>query len=77
MKIPANKIRSMQDKIELLRVAVEALRESMTEALDSKSDKFRESEKGEKIESCISALDDCENNLQSAYDDLGNVELDD
>jgi uncharacterized protein YukE len=77
MKIPASKIRKFMDQIEALKTDVETLRDGTQDKYDGKSDRWRDSDAGQKIEALISTLEDCANNLESAGDDLGNVELED
>jgi hypothetical protein len=77
MKIPASKIRKFMDQIEALKTDVETLRDGTQEKYDNKSDRWRDSDAGQKIEALISVLEDCANNLESAGDDLGSIELED
>ena len=73
---PAQKkrIKEIHGKLEEAHQALMEIELEMRDAIEAKSDKWRESETGEAAETERSNVEDAMNNTESAFNDLGNIE---
>lgn len=64
------KLAKLQEQIEELRMALEEVLEEEQEAFDNMPENLQYSEKGERAEGCISALEDAVSNLEEAVENI-------
>ena len=65
-----NTIFECKEKIEQLREDVSLIREEIQESFDSKTEKWQESDTGEKVQDEINALDYIHSHLDNSYDSI-------
>ena len=76
-KSTLNKIAKAKSRIEDLTILLEELHTVGQEALENRSERYRESDKGQREESDLYYLEEAFERLHEAYSSLGNLELED
>ena len=76
-KSTLNKIAKVKSRIEDLAELLEELHSSEQEVFENRSERYRESDKGQRDESDLYYLEEAFERLHEAYSSLGNLELED
>lgn len=64
------KLNNLIGKLEEIKAAVETIRDDEQESFDSKSDNWRDGEKGEEAQEQLNTLEEIVTGLESAFDGM-------